>query len=536
MSEAVATTDPADALPFDALAVPSADGDARVVPPVRDWPAMIERNRALRETYDFDVDGASISDLARAARTAPPRLFTGHQPEFFHPGVWIKNVLAARVAATLSGRSCYLIVDNDAPHGTALRIPVRGDDGLTVRALAPPWGAAETSFEQLPAESDQFWRRFFNETQAAGIDAESSGLAAFADAFSSNSNAPPTPGLDARASTYVRRFASGLLALDRAIGVATPDIGRVGHLAAVAPADAPSWCRFVTHLVRHAPRFAADYNAALHAYRAIKGIAGTRHPIPDLHVDADRIELPLWAWRGAEPRKRLFVSNGTADAVSIFADSARVGTLSTGSPLSEDGCLDGWHVRPRALTLTLYVRLFLCDLFIHGIGGAKYDAMTDRLIRRFFGVRPPEYACATATMRLPLIEHPVTNADVDRAARRIREVIYNPQRALADAGATADSTREFQRLTRERGEAVAESTRLRAAQRDQHAARRRIFRHIRALNDQIRALTPAAESQARARHEELRARRSETRIAMSREWFYGLHSSQRLCELVDRAT
>ena len=44
----------------------------------------------------------------------------------------------------------------------------------------------------------------------------------------------------------------------------------------------------------------------------------------------------------------------------------------------------GFKIRSRALTNTLYARLFLGDLFIHGIGGGKYDEVTDAIIRRYY--------------------------------------------------------------------------------------------------------------------------------------------------------
>ena len=38
----------------------------------------------------------------------------------------------------------------------------------------------------------------------------------------------------------------------------------------------------------------------------------------------------------------------------------------------------GIKLRTRALTTTLFARLVLSDMFLHGIGGAKYDQVTDR--------------------------------------------------------------------------------------------------------------------------------------------------------------
>ena len=72
-------------------------------------------------------------------------------------------------------------------------------------------------------------------------------------------------------------------------------------------------------------------------------------------------------------------------------------------PLSSEGSLEGavrqlkdfpargLRLRTRALTTTLFARLFLADLFVHGIGGAKYDAMTDQICERLFGMKAPSF-------------------------------------------------------------------------------------------------------------------------------------------------
>jgi hypothetical protein len=59
------------------------------------------------------------------------------------------------------------------------------------------------------------------------------------------------------------------------------------------------------------------------------------------------------------------------------------------------------RLAPRALMLTLYIRLFVADQFIHGIGGGRYDQVTDRLIARQFGIAPPHFSVTTATLVFP---------------------------------------------------------------------------------------------------------------------------------------
>jgi hypothetical protein len=95
----------------------------------------------------------------------------------------------------------------------------------------------------------------------------------------------------------------------------------------------------------------------------------------------------------------------------------------------------GLKVRSRALTNTLYARLFLCDLFVHGIGGGKYDELTDELIRRFYEFEPPDYLVLSATRLLPLPSAPVTSEGCRRLARALRDLHWNPQRHAAEGDA-----------------------------------------------------------------------------------------------------
>jgi len=75
------------------------------------------------------------------------------------------------------------------------------------------------------------------------------------------------------------------------------------------------------------------------------------------------------------------------------------------TPLKERGL----KIRPKALLLTLFNRLFISDLFIHGLGGAKYDLVTDEIIREFFKVEPPHFLVASCTLYLDFKSSPGTS-------------------------------------------------------------------------------------------------------------------------------
>jgi hypothetical protein len=78
--------------------------------------------------------------------------------------------------------------------------------------------------------------------------------------------------------------------------------------------------------------------------------------------------------------------------------------------------------------------VWLADLFIHGIGGATYDQMTDRLIREFYGIEPPPFLVLTGTLRLPIQDAPTISADDIRQQQRLlRELEHQPERHLPDA-------------------------------------------------------------------------------------------------------
>jgi hypothetical protein len=98
------------------------------------------------------------------------------------------------------------------------------------------------------------------------------------------------------------------------------------------------------------------------------------------------------------------------------------------------------RLRPRALMTTLYARGVLSQAFLHGIGGALYDQMTDRLARAVWDWTLPNYAIATATLHLApaVTEAPAateatatTEPNIDQRRllqRHLRDLKYSPER------------------------------------------------------------------------------------------------------------
>ena len=75
-------------------------------------------------------------------------------------------------------------------------------------------------------------------------------------------------------------------------------------------------------------------------------------------------------------------------------------------------------------------RLALCDLFMHGIGGARYDRVTDRLIETFFDLAPPGIMVPPATLYLPVERPKASNENLRDIRRELRELNYHPEKYL----------------------------------------------------------------------------------------------------------
>jgi hypothetical protein len=272
----------------------------------------------------------------------------------------------------------------------------------------------------------------------------------------------------------------------------------------------------------------ASYNAALKAYRTANGIRGANRPIPDLHIAGDRHELPVWAWRRNDHRHRLFVTRNGED-VRLFAEEAIIGEVPVRSLDSTEvltTSLGEWRLRPRALTLTIWARLLLADLFVHGIGGAKYDRISDRIMADYYDVGPPQMACVSATLRLDLPHRGVTPNDVALLRHRLRDFQFNPQRYIADRA-------ELNDLIDRRTVAVEHAARLRNKEPRNRAARRRAFQAIRhATAAVIDGACDGLEAK-RAELELATTKLEQASIAQGREYFFGLFHEETLHKLMD---
>ncbi|HUG90173.1 MAG TPA: hypothetical protein VML55_05040 [Planctomycetaceae bacterium] len=451
-----------------ALRVPPGDESLLTVPRLRDAVAPAQQNCELLDASEANLQGRTLGRLREWTRQLAVRaaagngdetttgrneqaesglLFvTGHQPSLFHPGVWAKNFAVHALAQATGGTALNLIIDNDVLANRRIRVPA-GDRA----APRVEWAAFDQPLPAQPWEDavigdwrlfDSFGERLTEHVAAWGI------VPIAAEAWSAARSAAANGAGLCDALSAVR------IASERRWGVWNREL----RLSRMCESDAFLW--FASHLLAHLPRFRDVHNAMLDEYRRVNRLRSRTHPVPELASDGEWLEAPFWVWRAGEPRRRRVFARQAGRCVELFDGEDVFCTLRLRPDM--DGCCAvedlrelasrGVRFRTRALTTTLFARLCLADLFVHGIGGAKYDEMTDRLIARFFGVPAPAFLTLSATLRLPLGEpFDATVEDARRLQRQLREVDSTPGRFVApDSGPeVAGLIAEQQRLLRE---------------------------------------------------------------------------------------
>lgn len=517
------------------LRAPAEHGAVLAEPPLGELPALLRANRAHLAAWDRDFHGRragrlramarqQVLDAARAYHReqgldevgpvdpAAPLLATGHQPELYHPGVWAKNVAAWGLMRPRGGVAVNLIVDNDVPRSPAIRVPTPTEHGPRVVAVPFDRWNGEVPYEAWAVRDEGTFAEFPGRVRQALAGAVADPIL---DEFW-----PHVAEVARRTDRIGLRFAVARRRLEAAWGMHNAEV----PISRMCQTDAFLW--FTASLLAELPRFRQVHNDALRAYRKQYGIRSRHHPVPELAGRDGWLEAPFWVWRAEAPRRRPLLARAAGRRIELRASGEDAPFLEL--PLSADGeaCCAvealrdlparGIALRTRALTTTMFSRLLLSDLFLHGLGGAKYDELSDAIIGPFYGLEPPGYGMLSMTLRLGLPDEPTTPGRLHDLERLRRELIYQPERHLAGPPAP---------------ECVAALAAKRAAiagpqdTREHRVAR---FRAIREANAALAAPLAGRLEAVEAERTRLAEGLAHNAVARGRDYAFVLHSRSRL--------
>lgn len=391
------------------------------------------REEAIRLAIQYTSNYQDTSWTASRSATAP-LIVGGHQPYLYHPGVWLKNFQLSAVAEKLQGLAINWIVDNDTAGPAEVRVPwvkpsandQQPDFGIT--AVPIDHGSEAMPYEERFVLDESLFTTFAERLVAAMPSQLLDGKQPLIHAIWHEA---------LQAISHQKNCHAGKINLGEVLAQARHQIEfqngvRTLELPLSWISRTRSYLHFSELILDNLPTFAGHYNRLLAHYRRVNKIRSTAHPMPDLATDGDWHEAPFWIWTEDAPRReRLFLRNhkgvwalSNRKGVQIELDRTVADPSLIFGDVLEQAERAGIKIRPRAIITTLFSRLTLGDAFIHGIGGAKYDELTDALMRDFFEVEPPLYQTVTATVRLPLPFDPHAAEQREIHQRHLRDIAY----------------------------------------------------------------------------------------------------------------
>jgi len=520
---------------FRRLRAPQGDGQTLIDPAWEALPEVVAHNRAQLAGAQYDVQGRSLAELSRAARRGmwksavaytsqyrevperwrsfealadAPFILSGHQPEMFHPGVWYKNFVLGCLARRMEGIGIHLLIDSDLCRTASIRVPTGTIDAPRVEAAPYDKPAAEMPYEERTIGDAATFSTFAE--RACGLLRPLVAEPLVAELW------PLTLERNPQQANLGLRLAQGRHALEASWRNETLELPQS------AVCGLPEFAWFVAHLLANLPRFWSAYNDALAMYRRANHLRNRAQPLPDLAASDRWLEAPLWIWSADDPERRPLFARQDGSEIILSDHRTRTFSLS----LSDDGDASmateqlmalasrGIKIRTRALTTTLFARLVLSDLFLHGIGGAKYDQVTDQIVRLFFGFDPPEFATVSATLRLPIACETCDATAGARWEQRLRELRYHPEQYIDLRSTNGDASAA--------AAVVAEKRRWLGVTQTPENARER-HRGITGANEALQPYVASLREEIELARHELQMRKRGDAVLRSREYSFCLY-------------
>jgi hypothetical protein len=224
--------------------------------------------------------------------------------------------------------------------------------------------------------------------------------------------------------------------------------------------DSDEFLSFFLEITKNIESFSKIYNNKLNEYRKLFKIRNRAQPSLNLIIKENLIEAPFWIWKEGDQRRKIFIL-GEKEKKYLYNDSYGKIFLIEKDSLKSLSSLKAFlkekklMIRPKALLLTLYNRLFISDLFIHGLGGAKYDLVTDEIIREFFKVEPPHFLVASCTLYLNFKSSPkASDFKISALKKKIRDLEFNPERYINELPLTKKEKIQIGELVEKKTELI----------------------------------------------------------------------------------
>lgn len=370
---------------------------------------------------------------------------SGHQPVFFHPGIWIKNIFLNELLKSLLLDKCLglnIILDNDICKDLNFSLPTLSSTGNLTLEKVNFLSSNLTSnlpFEENPYPSEKLINEFTRDIihRLKPLESENKDILNnfknFAECLENYSRFC--------SRNYKKANLGEFLSLARRLYEQEIEPAYL-EIPFSQICNSDEFLSFFLEITKNIESFSKIYNNKLDEYRKLFKIRNRAQPSPNLIIKENLIEVPFWIWKEGDQRRNIFILrekeksylyNNSYGKIFLMEKDGVKSLFSLKTLLKERGL----KIRPKALLLTLYNRLFISDLFIHGLGGAKYDLVTDEIIREFFKVEPPHFLVISCTLYLDFKSSPASSDyKISLLKKKIRDLEFNPERYVDELSLT----------------------------------------------------------------------------------------------------
>jgi hypothetical protein len=298
--------------------------------------------------------------------------------------------------------------------------------------------------------------------------------------------------------------------------------------------DSDEFLSFFLEITKNIESFSDIYNKKLNEYRKLFKIRNRAHPSPNLIIKKNLTELPFWIWKEGDERRKIFILkegegnylyNDSYGKIFLIEKDGLKFLSSLKTLLKEQGL----KIRPKALLLTLYNRLFISDLFVHGLGGAKYDLVTDEIIKEFFKVEPPHFLVVSCTLYLNFKSSPVTSdSKISALKKKIRDLEFNPERYVDELSLTKKEEIQIEKLAEKKTELIKKITGVLTS-----VEKRKISEEIKAINNFMGEKVRPLKYELNKKLEDEEEKMKQSKVYSFREFPYCFFSAKELRNLLN---
>jgi hypothetical protein len=496
---------------------PSEHGNATISPPLRESNRLLVENRlTLSEQTSFQsLRDSARSHLIKTAigftrqyrdidtvsdASSPPIIMSGHQPTLFHPGVWFKNFALSKIAKNNDAIPINLVIDNDVAIGSTIRVPLfdASNNQVSYQSIDFDQAGGGVPYEQLsladPSRFDSFPSRVSECIRPLVATPCVNKLwmhASFARQRSENIGTI---------------FAEARHSLETQCDLETLEVP-LSKLCETA-----AFAEFALIILDELHYFHRCYNASVQDYRLAHKIRSASHPVPNLRTSEDWLEAPFWIYGNDDPKRRPAWVKRSGAKLSISDGGSRERSMTLTDPCKSAESLlaitdPQFKIRPRAILTTMYARTILSDLFLHGIGGGKYDQLGDRIFQSFFQINPAKFVVISATATLPYSKQHRSVGNLHTIQRSIRDTIYQPETFTDEIDLPVEIIEQKRALLR---------------QIPEKGHRKQWHSEIERLNEQLASYLASKQSELRASLQQHRSETNTERILANREYSFCL--------------